>query len=532
MARQKKEKSSDRKLQTEALRNLWRKVPINQWLHLLMKANPEGKWTIAGHAIKGCCPYHPDKNPSFTLSFDKCIGKCFGSCGKVVTDLIAFYAKVSRVSYTAALTDLATQIDFTEIIGPGANELSEFNRIQEMKKAAAVAMRKVIEEYVRDRPAYLEYIKPALIYLVHGRKVPINLLGHLPLGIFAKPEHLKKYIDEDYHALFDGYFEKVASAFDGGICFHYNDLPGSISRFKIREIRKEAHEECAGLELTSEDINVDLARNLAAKNFFVVDDIKDMGVFGLHYYNRMVGGRETNAYLTEGEFDALSIMVAQEQFSRTDFMIFAFGGNGNSGLSFLREFGIRTAWIVQDTPQKNGDKVVIRLLQNIKNFEGDGINKALTYKIFQWPPELCGGDLDEAVQLMGYEIVTKFLLNERMSTFINNYDWVRMQCDAEVAEVKQRLNMELEEANGDATRCMNARDSYKETVTGIINLWFTCIHNERDKLSYIPERRHRLQTIQGGECITLLAQRPQRGCGEDSRRAQGIRRRGLLRPHK
>jgi hypothetical protein len=492
MARQKKTASlaGDRKLQAGALKALWKKVSVQQWHLLLSKADRDGQWTINGHSIKGRCPYHDDHSPSFVLNFDKGIGKCFGSCGKVVTDLINLYAKLSKQSYTAALTDISTQMDIADIIGPGVDELSEFNTQQEMKKAAATAMRKVIDEYVREQPPHLDYIKPALIYLVYGRKIPLNLLGSLPIGVFAKPEHLKKYIPEEYHAIFDAYFSKVdGRLYWGSVCFHYNDLPGSISRFKMRKMASDAQEIC-GNYASGKEMPEDVTRNLAEKSFYVVEDpfIKEMGVFGLHHYNRMIGASEANAYVTEGEFDALTVMAAQLAESRTDFMIFAFGGNGNSGLSFLRELGIRTIWVVQDAPVKHGDGVVRRLLLNPANFVGDSINKALSYRIFQWSPDLRGGDLDEAVNLMGYESLVQYLFTDRSSTFLNTYSWVLEQCDAEVSALKKDRDSQLAllgDNREDLTKRENIEITTRENIATTIKNWFRCLHDQLSKLTFV-----------------------------------------------
>ena len=98
---------------------MWRKVTPQEWLTLLQRINRDGKWSINGHTIKGCCPYHDDKTPSFFLNFDKCIGKCFGSCGKVVTDLVQLVARLQKSSYVAALTWLNTELNIQEIIGDG-----------------------------------------------------------------------------------------------------------------------------------------------------------------------------------------------------------------------------------------------------------------------------------------------------------------------------------------------------------------------------------------------------------------------------
>ena len=514
MARAKQEGfnvDKERKLQASALQALW-KVPVAQWHHLLMKADAGGQWTMSGpNVIKGRCPYHEDHTPSFVINFNKRICKCFGSCGKIVTDLISLYARCSHTSYASALTDLALQINLDEIIGSGVNELSEFNRIQEMKKHAAMAMHSVIEEYVRDRPDHLNYLKPALIYLVHGRHIPLDLICSLPVGIFAKPGHLRKYIPEEFHLLFEQYFAEVndtGSMYWGCPCFHYNDLPGSISRFKLRKMSSDAFRLCQDQDLSEPDMSLDLIRSLAEKSFYVFKDpyINEMGVFGLHYYNRMIGASETNAYVTEGEFDALSVMVSQLKESRPDFMIFATGGNGCSGLSFLRELGIRTIWVVQDAPSKSGDGYATRLLKDPNNFIGDTLNKALIYRIFHWSPDMRGGDLDESVQLMGYDTVVDYLFTNRKSTFFNNYTWVVTQCDNEIAELKANRDNQLLQASDDPIRSENIRvESHKAIVDCVIR-WFSCIHGESEKNMFVAlyTQREDVQFTQFSEVRTTL----------------------------
>lgn len=489
--------SNKKKLNAGALKALWKKIPIQEWRRLLQGINHEGQWTVNGNTIKGRCPYHNDHTPSFVLNFDKCIGKCFGSCGKVVTDLVSLFAKISQRSYAEALVELASQFDLGDIIGPGVDELAEFNASQEMKKAVAQAMRLVIDEYLREKPMHLEYLRPALSYLVKGRGIPLNLLGTgpmLPIGIFAKPEHLKKHIPAEYHELFSKYFVKInTKAWWGSICFHYNIQPGCISRFKLRKLAPDAAELSSKYKRLAE-MPEDIARSLTTKDFIVVDDpfIPEMGVFGLHFYNRMIGASEANAYLTEGEFDALSVIVAQLTDSRNDFMIFAMGGNGNSGLSFLREFGIRTLWLVQDAPQKNGDSVARQFLQKPENFEGDRQNKALSYRIFRWNPEIRGGDLDEAVHQMGYPEMVRYLFDERSNTFLNSYSWVVEQCDKEVGEIAQARDAALPGAKSEAEK-ETLKSEARENIVAAVLKWMGCIHEEVHQHSFVQryaDREH------------------------------------------
>ena len=303
---------------------------------------------------------------------------------------------------------------------------------------------------------------------------------------------MKKYMKQENHALYDTYFDRVSGpAFYGGVCFHYNNAPGCISRFKIRKMQLDAEEVCSKYAKGS-DMPYDVVRNLADKAFVIVDDpfIAELGVFGLHHYNRMIGSADANAYITEGEFDAIAVMASQLREGRDDFMIFAIGGNGNSGLSFLRELGIRTLWFVQDAPHKNGDDVAKRLLLNKKNFIGDSINRPLAYKIFCWTAEMLGGDLDEAIQLMGYDRVFNYLYNERSSFFINSYNWVLRKCDAEIAAM--RLDVEnqckaLEDTLEDRNRKENLENSLTAGVAATVKNWFGCVHEQVDRLTFIQK---------------------------------------------
>ena len=61
--------------------------------------------TRAGKSLRGCCPLHGEKTPSFYVSPDEGYWKCFG-CGKG-GDVIKFVEEIEKVSFREALTYLA-----------------------------------------------------------------------------------------------------------------------------------------------------------------------------------------------------------------------------------------------------------------------------------------------------------------------------------------------------------------------------------------------------------------------------------------
>ena len=473
------------KLQAGDIKALWHKVPASRWAALFNEVDHAGNWRADGNTVLGLCPYHDDKHPSMSLNFGKGIGKCF-SCGHVVVDLINFFAKLGKQSYTGALTDLSAKIDLQGIIGDGVNDLAELNLLQEMKKAAAMAFREIISEYLRDKPGHLKYLEPGIRYLVKGRGVDANLLsGMLPIGLFGKPEHVKKHIkNQDLHPLYDEYFKDInrAEAY-GSVIFHFNDRPGSISQFKVRLVACvkggfNAFEECE--KASMDEMSQEACRSLVSKEFHIVKDkfAEGIGIFGLNFYNRMIGSNVSDAYLTEGEFDALSVMVAQERLGRTDFIVFATGGTGNKCVSSLRELGIRTVWIVQDAPCKKGNVFAQQFLQDPSNYIGDSGNKRLMYKVFRWPAGVRGSDLDEAIQQMGYETMAQYLAVKRADTFQNSYVWITGMCDGDVDFHKRKMEADLANADSETAK-ENIRDAAKHTLLEVISNWFRCVANDK-----------------------------------------------------
>ncbi len=120
----------------------------------------------AGGKLKGLCPFHQEKTPSFTVSPE--IGRwyCFGSCGEG-GDVFKFVQKIENLSFPEALERLALQANVT-LTGrggsPGAasgdaprSEAGEKDRIYRINALAlrfyrdVLARSPVAREYLQER---------------------------------------------------------------------------------------------------------------------------------------------------------------------------------------------------------------------------------------------------------------------------------------------------------------------------------------------------------------------------------------------
>ncbi|QHV97873.1 CHC2 zinc finger domain-containing protein [Spirosoma endbachense] len=72
-------------------------------------------WEIkkAGSNYKGCCPFHTEKSPSFSVSPSKQIFKCYG-CGKG-GDLFRFVQDFKRLTFSEAVHYVADRYNETVI---------------------------------------------------------------------------------------------------------------------------------------------------------------------------------------------------------------------------------------------------------------------------------------------------------------------------------------------------------------------------------------------------------------------------------
>ena len=482
----------------DRVRDIWGAASAADWLTLLQRIAPQQKWSRNGQTITGLCPYHDEKTPSMKLQFNKRLGKCFG-CEKTVTDIVQFIAKLQGSSYLATLLFLNNEFKLGDILENDAGRFAEIHELEEMKKAAAVAFGKLAEEFVRDHPKHLDYMRVAATYLEKARNVPMYMVPELPVAIFGKPEHVKKYMPEEYHEAYDKYFRDVNNRkMWGDLIFWYNDSPATISNFKLRNRAKELPA-ILGTGGRVEDLDATVAGSLFSKNFFVIRDSvpRPLGVFGLHHYSRLISDHNTTAIITEGEFDALSVMVAQRKSGQTmDFPIFAGGGGAGTDFSFLRDSWIRTVYLVTDAPgAKRGVEIAYNWLCSPDNHRGDPGNPPLQYRVFTWPAEMTAvaGDLDEAVQTLGYDYVREQIWVNAENTYLNEMPWAEQQCDHDLARLNAKYDSDLESAKaaGQENAISNINGEKIQQTQLVISKWLKAISSKVDKALFISTYSNR-----------------------------------------
>jgi DNA primase len=113
----------------------------------------------AGARLKGLCPFHSEKTPSFTVDPGQNYFHCFG-CGEG-GDVFDFVQKVSGLTFTEAVEQLARRTGFTlhyEDLTPGQKRaLGERSRLVEINQAALELFSQWL--YADDGEVARDYLK-------------------------------------------------------------------------------------------------------------------------------------------------------------------------------------------------------------------------------------------------------------------------------------------------------------------------------------------------------------------------------------
>jgi DNA primase len=151
-----------------------------------------------GSRLKGLCPFHNEKTPSFNVDADKGFYKCFG-CGKA-GDAITFVRETEQLSFTEAVEALGQRygvaIEYEEGSGPSREERSLRQELFDLHEQAAMHYH---DSFKAAGPAG-DFMRD---YWVRDRRFPAELAEEFKIGV-AAPDggglgaviQKKKYSDE------------------------------------------------------------------------------------------------------------------------------------------------------------------------------------------------------------------------------------------------------------------------------------------------------------------------------------------------
>lgn len=428
-----------------SLRQVWTDLKSQAWMSELCEKRPAGQWREHGGSIKGRCPWHDDSTASFVVTPSKGIAKCFG-CSRTFLHPVKFLAAVREISFTEALVHLRKIHGMRSAIPESLFEKAQaWERHQNYKQQIADLFCDQLFLAMTNYPQLGEqlYAKTAVQYLMErklGVSAPVENARQEPpvceadpagvwagitanklVGIVPPLPVVENYFkDKGDPEGFDFYRKYMANAMDqkyiGSLALLYYDGPDSVARFKLRVPVPEK------------------------PTIWIDDEFKDdlgdfRGFFGLNYYKTYIGGRREEgtqivdhniiAYVSEGEFDALSAIARQIRSTSDDYMALAASGAGVQPLDSLTAFGVQRVRIVQDN-DKGGQEF-------IKNCIDRTNTEKLTLHVFNWPDEYTKWrdpqdpsksikDPDEAIKTLGYPKWARYVRTE--SCYQPAFEWV------------------------------------------------------------------------------------------------------------
>ncbi len=148
----------------------------------------------AGASLKGLCPFHREKTPSFFVSPEKGVYHCFG-CGEG-GDTITFLMKFRQLTYGEAVLELCERFGIEVEFERGEGVPTEVGGIFRMHEVAADYYHLLLRDrpnpawnYLKERGVKEETISE--LRLGYGGKDNRGLLKHLKMKGFS-PEEIEK----------------------------------------------------------------------------------------------------------------------------------------------------------------------------------------------------------------------------------------------------------------------------------------------------------------------------------------------------
>lgn len=446
-------KKDSRPYNSGNFRKIWSQTKLEEWLAFLQEHRPELNWEVHGKEIRGLCPYHEEKTPSFRLAPERGFGVCFGaSCPqKFVGNAIKFISDISGENWTKSISILRKQFG-VRTTGIDQNLMQQIEDNEELKQNLLHITNSELVDALDnpDDPAF-EYIKKSgLIPWLRQRNFPIETAHTWPIGVLPTRRRLRDILTtcgmSGLCARMEMYLADYLSSdeanmlHEGSLLAFYFLTPKTVGRIKLRIPRSDT--------------------------FYYIDDpvSDEIGYFGLNMYSHLIGrvAEMPPLYVVEGEMDALALISHQRATGTDDICAIATGGKAVHNLDDATSFGFSEIYLVPDN-DRPGVGWATGLLAENKNVT----------RVFTWSPDLDLNvkDPDDAVREYGYAGFSGRLIDE--SNLLMLHDWAFRHASAEMEKIDPNDLRELAEkaaSFGKALHAESERSAFAEEVESRFNV--------------------------------------------------------------
>jgi hypothetical protein len=399
---------------------LWNQ-PVNEFTAFLTAVGAEKAMVHGSTAIKLCCPFHPDSNPSAFINLSDGFFKCYsGSCGKYTKDPLQVVKALDKSTYEHALelyrahfagTIAKLRREDVKLLGVVDDEQRRMRMLSEACHiyACNIWLSTALPESAKSTRDWLKITRRiADIAVISG------------VGMLPRDADLERILmaagatREDIHAIKSFIGAYLTSAYMDCVVYTYAESPDRVTGFKFRPPGDKKD----------------------SIRFLKVEDGDDAppGVFGLNMssYLPLFSHDKIDSFtVVEGEHDQLALYQEQLKTGVVDHIYIAAGGGGHAGLDCMQALGLTRGNIVGDDDDAGREWAEGLIKKSPK----------IGFKVFKYPTSLKAlngekTDPDDAIKRLGAVLVFQEFNNAK------NYDYAHEWCFARAKTKLARVDAE------------------------------------------------------------------------------------------
>jgi DNA primase len=196
--------------------------------------------SAGGGSLKGLCPFHDERSPSFNVTPARGFWHCFG-CGEG-GDVISFVQKIDQLSFTEAVEHLAARVGYELHYEQGGSAV----RSQQGQRARLIEAHKLAAQYFVEQLAGSEAVIGRRF--LDERGFDAAAAAHFGVGYAPNGwEHLVKYLRgkgfSDEELAVGGLASRgqrgVIDRFRGRLVWPIRDVTGDVVGFGARKLRDD-----------------------------------------------------------------------------------------------------------------------------------------------------------------------------------------------------------------------------------------------------------------------------------------------------